>query len=199
MAVIPNKESRPRIVCAGAFVDVCIPDPSDYPFLIALRNTKSIRRWFLDDRAIDFDSGIDWLVRRESRNDDVLLLVRHRNRNMNLGSIGWSKLNQEEGCMDLGRLALDPTAIRKLVRSGEPRSVVRNLAIDACLALRDYVFHRFKIQVITTCYKADNITSAKINRACGMSPCPAPEDAGPNLLYQRLTRADWERLVRQEP
>jgi RimJ/RimL family protein N-acetyltransferase len=199
MELIPLAQNYRRYVCRGAFVDVCVPEPSDYSFLIGLRNRESVRRWFLDSRPIDQDAGTKWLAARASRDDDVLLLIRHRTRSMNVGSIGWHNLDENTGLAELGRLALDPSALRTLARFGEPRSAMQNLALDACLALRDYVFSHFGILTIKTCYKSGNIAAAEINQACGMRICETPANSEANLIYLQLTRSEWEQLLQSTP
>jgi len=199
LEVIPSVQPDRRRVCGGTHVDVCVPEPSDYPFLIALRNQEGVRRWFLDDRVIELAAGIEWLAARACGHDDVLFLIRHRIRNINIGSIGWCHLDHDNGSVELGRLALDSAALRRLVRSGEPRSVIRNLALDASLALREHAFRHLGIDTIRTCYKPDNIAAAEINRACGMRICQAPENSPANLVYLQLTRTEWERILLPTP
>ena len=193
--LIPLLQGRTLCLCRGDSVDVRVPEPTDYPFLIALRNRESVRRWFLDDRPIDQDTGFKWLAARANRYDDVLLLIRHRSKNMNVGSIGWYNLDEGNSSIELGRLALDFAAIRRLTRLGEPRPAIQHLALDACLALRDYVFHRFKISVINTCYKPGNTGAAEINRACGMRICTTSANSSADRICLQLTRSEWKQLL----
>lgn len=184
------------VICKGQWVDVCVPLPPDYPFLIALRNRAEIRRWFLDARVLDPVQATEWLVAHSGGLDDVLLLIRHRDRNTNIGSIGWTHLNSAIRSVEVGRLAMDPMVLFKLAHDGESLSVLRRLAFDACIAVRDYVFIHFGLEVLRTCHKPGNRPSVAVTRACGLVPVPAPvtEGLATELIWMQITRERWVEI-----
>lgn len=189
------RDSR-AVVCSGTLVDVCMPDASDYSFLISLRNRDDVRRWFLDDRRLQPEQAVGWLISRANRRDDVLLLIRHRKAGMNLGSIGWTQLDEVNLSAEFGRLAIDPCSLRKLANAGEPREALAALAVDACRAVRDHAFAKLGLNTMRTCYKRGNATAAKVNAACGLIPVTTVErEPSDELVHLELTRARWE-LVR---
>ena len=196
-SALPPPNSPPserRRVCMGKWVDVCYPLPSDYPFLIALRNRADVRRWFIDNRVLEVAQAAAWLAARSTRRDDVLLLIRHRKRDLNIGSIGWTQLNEASKTAEFGRLALDPEVLRRMARDDESRSILAELALDACLAVRDYAFSELGLTAMLTCYKTGNVAAAAINKACGMMPSAKTEGVEDGMTYLELTRQHWEKI-----
>jgi RimJ/RimL family protein N-acetyltransferase len=188
-----------EILCRGDQVDLCRPLPDDYAFLIQLRNNSLVRDKFCDSSLIEMTKGREWLASRAGRMDDVLLLIRHRTLNQNIGSIGWSDYNTETRSAEFGRLAIDPSLRRSLVRDRELHGVIfHGLALDACTTLRDYVFEELNFLMIQTCYKPDNALAAKVNQGIGMIAIPSHffnEKDG--LIHLALTRQQWLAIKRE--
>ena len=197
---VTSLSSDREVLCSGCHVDLCRPLPKDYSFLIQLRNHAHIRKQFCDTRVIDPAKGYEWLASHAGRMDDTLLLIRHRLIDQHIGSIGWSDYNPETRSAEFGRLAIDPSLRRTLARHNKSHSIVlRGLALDACLTLRDYVFSTLDFQEIRTCYKQGNLLAAKVNQGIGMIVTPTQNSQNnDDLIRLTLSRQEWVSLKRKQ-
>jgi RimJ/RimL family protein N-acetyltransferase len=81
-----------------------------------------------------------------------------------------------------------------MARDDESRSILAELALDACLAVRDYAFSELGLATMLTCYKTGNAAAAAINKACGMMPSERTEGGEDGMTYLKLTRQHWEKI-----
>lgn len=185
-----------EILCSGKIVDLCYPLPRDYNFLVNLRNNPLVRKEFRDSRPITREQGHIWLNSHARRMDDLLLLIRHRELMLNIGSIGWSQYDPITRSAEFGRLALDPVSLRRMVLLNKKMSILlHGLALDAALAICQYAFSRLNLEVIRTCYKQHNTHSARINSMVGMVVSHISNEPKDNdYVYLTLTRQQWIML-----
>ncbi len=188
-------EWEDNVLWKGQWVDIVWPTPDDYSWIISLRNRPSVKMWFLDESVIENTAGKAWLASRTRRIDDCLVIARHRGSGLHVGMLGWVCRNPDAGVFEAGRLAFDSAILRGLVKEMQQGDQeVPDLSLDACLAVRDFIFSKLNAAAIVTKLKPSNRTAARINRACGLIPWTINEPTF-DLVHLGIDRSEWCRLT----
>jgi dTDP-4-amino-4,6-dideoxygalactose transaminase len=119
-----------------------------------------------------------------------------------VGTIGWSHGDPVAASIELGRVMVDTLALRAhrhRLPIGYP-----GVAVDAGIALRDYVFRVLGIELIRMVVIESNRLSLRAAVAGGARVAHTRLEARPDgsarkLVDLELTRADWERWQAQAP
>jgi RimJ/RimL family protein N-acetyltransferase len=198
---VADPASANGVVAIGQLVSLGWPLPPEFDAITALRNSPWVRRWFLDDRALDPVANRAWLDRSRGRLTDTLLAIRFTETGEFLGPIGWSDGDVVRGTASVGRLALDGQAVRRLVPRLPPD--YPGFAIDACRTIRDYGFRELGLIEARTYFLAGNRLSEHVQRAIGLREVGRSLRArGDGTLVETvemaMTRADWDALRQAE-
>ncbi len=158
-------------LCQHGSIALSWPDPSEFDRITELRNRSEIRRWFLDDRAIDEERNRLWLTDGMCRPQEALLSIRWKGEFF-LGIVGWTNWDPTERTASFGRLALDRHALADLLTKGDFKSFREfGIAVEATCVLRDFAFQSMNLARLNTYYIQGNALAARVNKLVGMVEC----------------------------
>ena len=188
------------VLCEGRCVRLGWPEESDFDAITALRNRPEVSRQFLDSRPLDRVRNRQWLRHGMNRPYEAVLAIRMRSDNAFVGSIGWSKGDPAAGSLELGRVMVD-TAKAIAYRPVLP-SDYDGVAVDAGVALSDFLFTALPLRVIHMTVIADNRLSVRAAMAGGgrvVSSGMQQRADGVEIpvTHVDFDRDDWMRRPRQ--
>lgn len=154
------------VLCSRGELELGWPVETEFDAITALRNSESVRQWFLDNRPLEQASNRLWLANGMRRPAEALLSIRRACDGLFLGTIGWSQWSPECSTADFGRLALDRVALARVTSSA--RRTLRSIALGATIALRDFAFETMQLERATTSYIKGNVLAARVNERVGM-------------------------------
>lgn len=174
------------------------PEADELDRLTALRNRPQVRVKFLDPRPLDPERNRDWIRRGMRRPYEALLAIRLKRTGVLVGAIGWSHGDPGEGSLEIGRAMVDVAALRRY-RHEFPRGYV-GVAADSGVALRDFVFRAFGLNVIRSVLIDDNLLSLRAlllggGAIVGSSRVRRADGSEVTVTRLELRREAWERLV----
>ena len=153
--VIPER----AILCEGRCVRVGWPEEAELDAITALRNRPEVSRQFLDSRPLDAARNKQWLQHGINRPYEAVLAIRMKSDDTFVGTIGWSKGDPAAGALELGRVMVDAgktIAYRSLLPPDYP-----GVAVDAGVAVRDFLFATLPLRVIRMTVIAGNNLSLR--------------------------------------
>lgn len=187
LPVIP----RSGALCASPHLVLCWPEPVEFDRITLLRNRTWVRKWFLDDRLLDYEANRRYLQTAPAALSSGLLVVRWREDGRFLGTMGWSQLDVDQRKAEFGRLAVDLAEIRQLPR---PRP---HVAREALALLATWAFERMGLVLLYSDVMAENWKSMAVCRRLGMRNVgfhqkQRPDGKAITMARYELTRRDWE-------
>lgn len=186
----------------GRCVRVGWPEPAEYDRITALRNRDAVRSRFLDSRPLDPAANREWLARGMRRPQEAVLSIRLADDGTWVGAIGWSGYDPSRGIMEFGRMMVDVESL--LPHRARLPARYPGIAVDASIALRDFVFSRMGVRRLTFAILADNALSRRIARLGGARPVgermvARADGSRVALLDLEMTRDHWLALNRDVP
>jgi RimJ/RimL family protein N-acetyltransferase len=190
------------VLCLGDMVELGWPEESELDRLTALRNRPRIRAGFLDPRPLDPLANREWLRDARRRPADALLAIRLRANGALCGMLGWTGWSTRSRTLEVGRIVVDPDVARPF-RSLRPRGY-RGIAVDASIALRDYLFGTIGAHVLHSTYLVDNRLAARLNRlvggrVLGTASVRRADGTLAKVAKLELTRSEWLQSHRPIP
>lgn len=185
------------VLCESSALVIGWPEPREFDLITALRNRPSVRRWFLNDRALDAEANRAWLETGMDRPKESLLSIRVKAGGGFLGTIGWSDWEPRRATACFGRLALDPSGLRRATARlphGHP-----GVALEAACALRDFAFRSMRLERLHTYFLAGNASAERVNRSVGMLPASRgirlrADNTPVETIEMYMDRQRWARL-----
>lgn len=182
---------RSGALCASPHLVLCWPEPGEFDRITRLRNRDWVRKWFLDDRLLDYEANRHYLRTAPAALSSGLLVVRWREDGRFLGTLGWSNWDRERRQAEFGRLAVDLTEIRQLPK---PRP---HVAYEALALLATWAFERMELVRLYSDVMAGNWKSMAVCRRLGMRDAGLHQkqrrDGEPvTMIRYELARRDWE-------
>lgn len=191
--VIPER----GILCEGRCVRVGWPEEAELDAITTLRNRPEVSRQFLDSRPLDAVRNKQWLRHGVNRPYEAVLAIRMKSDNAFIGAIGWSKGDAVAGALELGRVMVDAgktIAYRSLLPSGYP-----GVAVDAGMAVRDFLFATLPLRVIRMTVIAGNNLSLRAatmggGRIVASGIVRRADGVDVEVAYLECSREDCERI-----
>jgi RimJ/RimL family protein N-acetyltransferase len=159
--VIPER----GILCEGRCVRIGWPAEVELDAITALRNRPETSRQFLDSRPLDPLRNRQWLLEGMNRPYEAVLAIRMKIDDAFVGVIGWSKGDAATGTLELGRVMVDAgkaIAYREMLPDD-----YAGVAVDAGMAVRDFLFASLPLRVIRMTVIAGNSLSLRAATAGG--------------------------------
>jgi len=190
---IPNA----GVLCEGRCVRVGWPEESELDAITALRNRPEISRQFLDSRPLDPVRNRQRLRHGTNRPYDAVLAIRMKLDDAFVGSIGWSKGDVATGTLELGRVMVDAgkvIAYREML-PGDYAGV----AVDAGMAVRDFLFASLPLRVIRMTVIAGNSLSLRAattggGRVVASGTARRADGVEVKVAYLECSREDCARV-----
>jgi RimJ/RimL family protein N-acetyltransferase len=188
------------VLCEGRCIRVGWPEESEFDAITALRNRPEVSRQFLDSRPLDAARNRQWLLHGVNRPYEAVLAIRMKSDNGFVGSIGWSKGDAATGTLELGRVMVDAgTTIA--YRSLLPRDYA-GVAVDAGMAVRDFLFKALPLRVIRMTVIAGNSLSLRAattggGRIVASGVARRADGVEVEVAYLECSRDDCERVPSQ--
>jgi RimJ/RimL family protein N-acetyltransferase len=188
------------VLCEGRCIRVGWPEESELDAITALRNRPEMSRQFLDSRPLDAARNKQWLRHGMNRPYEAVLAIRMKSDDAFVGSIGWSKGDSVAGALELGRVMVDAgktIAYRPLL----PRDYV-GVAVDAGMAVRDFLFAALPLRVIRMTVIAGNSLSLRAattggGRVVASGVARRADGVAVEVAYLECNRDDCERVPLQ--
>lgn len=189
-------------LCESELLSLGWPEEHEFELITDLRNKSYVRKWFLNDRVIELNANRRWLARGMDRPREALLSVRLRQGGSFLGTVGWSDWDLEQAEAWFGRIAVDPSRLRKAANHFP--QYYEGVALDATVTLRDFAFARMRLKHLFTYFIAGNVYAARLNCRVGMQEVRrATRARGDGTAVEtvelRMSRVQWEGLRVKAP
>lgn len=191
--VIPQR----GILCEGRCVRIGWPEEAELDAITALRNRPEVSRQFLDSRPLDAARNKQWLRDRANLPYEAVLAIRMKSDDAFVGTIGWSKGDPVAGTLELGRVMVDAgktIAYRSLLPAGYP-----GVAVDAGMAVRDFLFAALPLRVIRMTVIAGNNLSLRAattggGRIVASGTARRADGVDVEVAYLECSREDCDRI-----
>lgn len=188
--VLPDRDP----LCEGRCVRVGWPAGDELDAITALRNRPGVARQFLDSRPLDPARNRHWLQHGIDRPHEAVLAIRMKIDDAFVGSIGWSKGDPTAGTLELGRVMVDTTRAAAYRRS-LPRDYA-GIAVDAGMALRDFLFATLPLRALRMTVIAGNRLSLRAattggGRIVATGRARRSDGIEVDVAYLECTREDW--------
>lgn len=188
------------VLFEGQAVSVGWPDSEEFDPITALRNSPRARTQFLDNRLLDAMQNRDWLSNTMQRPRESVLSIRLQQKEVFLGTIGWSDWDLGTATAWFGRLAVDWQKV-KANRYLLPANYC-GVALDAAHAMTHFAFECMKLKRMSTYYLAGNTLSERLQLSLGFSfgkrvTKQHPDGIIVEAVEMELNRWSWECLHRE--
>lgn len=181
-------------IAEGECVSLGWPEPAEFDLITALRNRPAVRAGFLDARPLEPAANREWLAHGMKRPEEGLLSVRIGPQQTFCGTIGWSDYRPDLRTFEIGRIMVEPAAIRPY-RAGFPPGY-RGVAVDASRTLLRFAFETMRLDCVTSVFLADLALPRRVNllaggQYAGDEERERPDGSRVRVTTMRLTREHW--------
>lgn len=185
------------VLCEGRCVRIGWPEEAELDAITALRNRPEVSRQFLDSRPFDAEANRTWLRQGMNRPYEAVLAIRMQSDDAFVGSIGWSKGDPAAGTAELGRVMVD-TVKMVAYRSLLPADYA-GVAVDAGMAVRDYLFMALPLRLLRMTVIAGNRLSLRAamsggGRIVGSGTARRADGVEVEVTYLECSRDDCTRV-----
>jgi RimJ/RimL family protein N-acetyltransferase len=182
------------VLCTGEVVELAWPEEHELDAITELRNRPAVRSKFLDPRPLDPLANRAWLQSGMQRPAEAVLAIRLRASGALCGMFGWTGWASESRTPELGRVVVDrycARAFRALRPAGH-----RGIAVDAALALSDYLFAQADARAVRSTYIVHNRLAARVNWLVGgrivqSTTMRRADGTLADVVKLELTRTEW--------
>jgi RimJ/RimL family protein N-acetyltransferase len=190
------------VLCEGRCVRVGWPEESELDAITALRNRPEISRQFLDSRPLDPVRNRQRLRHGINRPYEAVLAIRMKIDDAFVGTIGWSKGDAATGTLELGRVMVD--ADKAIGYRAMLPGDYAGVAVDAGMAVRDFLFASLPLRVIRMTVIAGNSLSLRAattggGRVVASGTARRADGVEVKVAYLECSREDCARVSSRPP